>query len=139
MPVVGVGRGGVLPAADLPTEDRGDEEDNAGEGGDVDQEGGQDDLLPGLAAGRGVGVHGTGRREFIFLVVMLVVMLVVVLVVMLVVMLVVVLVAVLIIVLVVVLVAVLVFFPVAMLVFLFIVMMFLFVVVVFLFCNVCYG
>ena len=54
-------RPGLLPAAHLLPEHSGDEEDDAGQGGDVDQEGGEDDFQPRLlgSAGR-VGVQGTG-------------------------------------------------------------------------------
>lgn len=59
---------GLLSATDLRTEYSRDEEDDTAEGCDVDQECGQDDLLPGLLLGVGVGIHCTGR-ELILLVV----------------------------------------------------------------------
>ena len=63
----------LLPAADLRTEHRGDEEDDTAEGGDVDQEGGQDDLHPGpTTRGVGVGIHGAGR-ELVLLVVSMII------------------------------------------------------------------
>ena len=54
-------RPGLLPAAHLLPEHSGDEEDDAGQGSDVDQEGSEDDFQPRLlgSAGR-VGVQGAG-------------------------------------------------------------------------------
>ena len=76
--VTGVGGGGFLLATDLAAEHSGNEEDDTGQGCDVDEKGGQDDLLPGLTIrGVGAGVHGTGR-ELVLLVLVVIVMLVVV-------------------------------------------------------------
>lgn len=47
--MAGVGGGGFLPTADLAAEHRGDQEDDTGEGSDIDKKCGQDDLLPWLA------------------------------------------------------------------------------------------
>ena len=143
--VTGVGGGGFLPATDLAAEYRGNEEDDTGQGCDVDEKGGQDDLLPGLTTrGVGAGVHGTGRELVLLVFVVIVAVFVLVVIVMLVILVLVMLVVVAMIILVIlvlvamiilVLVAVLVFIFMAMLVLVFVAMLVLIFVAVLVFCK----